>query len=93
MSSGRSRSQFTRSAAGTNRRMSHTATRPTATIAVPTTSTVRPEPLRQPVALRRPDDAPDRERHPDHPGLSAVCPSPACHSSEMVKKMLVNAAK
>ena len=82
-----------RSAAGTNRSTSQTATSPTVSIPTPMTSTFRPRIGASRLLWDAPMMLPTANGMDTKPDSSAVCPRPDCQRIEIEKKMLVNAAK
>ncbi len=82
-----------RSAACVFSSTSHSQMRPTLTSAVPMTSTVRPRRLVSRLLCEEPTMLPIANGIETRPDSSAELPRPDCQRIEMVKKMLVNAAK
>lgn len=91
--SGAARCQWLRSPVGTSHRTSHTDTRLTATIPVPITSTRRPSRCVRRSLCDAPTIEPIANGTDTRPEASAEWPRPACQKIEIVKKMLVKAAK
>jgi hypothetical protein len=92
-SSGTRSIQLFRSAAAVLSSTSHSQIRPTLTSAVPITSTVRPRRFVRRLLCEEPTMLPMANGIETSPDSSAELPRPDCHRIEMVKKMLVKAAK